>query len=671
MTDNSHILSRDNTLWLQGASAMMIMLMHFVMQLDGYPRVLNVLGSVGVAVFLFLSGFGINESYKTRGLEGYWRKRICRVVIPCWIVFMFRLPFAERFDAVQLFHNLIFTDSDLWFIDYILRWYAVYWIGRRLMPRHTTLLLVAASVVSVFEQQLMSEQSLSFLAGYLVSRHYDGIKRIHQGRMALVGAACLVYGAVFMILKQQPAVRPCIGTLPFNLLLLNIKLPFAITVLTLPYLLTAVKKIVPLKTCGRISFEIYIVHASFMPFVTDIPTLCAGVVFSLVIASVFHLVCNRLRQPDQFLRCMAEVLFVGVCYLLACKYTMRATAHFGYIVVPYILLLCVVLWTLYAHREWWTKHTGRKGVWTAVAGLALLSVAVNLHTDPMALAVDRWSALAHPIAALFDGKFPYTAQTHLGGYASPFPVWMVLHIPFWLLRDVGLSLPLCALAFVWSVWYLRGEKAAAIAAVLLLLCVNYWYEVAVWSDFIGNFLLLSAFVNLLLTKEQRHPGYIERHFLAIAAICGLWLSTRLSTAFVFEVVLLPYFIRLKRRTQVFSLLIASLVFAATFLPLLLWDSDEMLFAQYNPFVLQTRQGTPAVTIVLVLLSTCLALWGRRTVERRLLAAGLIALLIPLITHVHNMYANGNWTDLYNSTYDITYYDAALPFLITLLSIDTK
>ena len=89
------IFSRDNTLWAQGLSILGIMLMHYVMQLDSYPRVLNIIGSIGVAAFLFTSGFGINESYKHNGLGGFWRKRVLRVILPCWIVFLFRLPFAD------------------------------------------------------------------------------------------------------------------------------------------------------------------------------------------------------------------------------------------------------------------------------------------------------------------------------------------------------------------------------------------------------------------------------------------------------------------------------------------------------------------------------------------------------------------------------------------------
>lgn len=116
----THMFSKENTRWMQGLSALMIMTMHFIMQMDNYPRFLNILGSIGVAVFLFVSGFGLNESYKTSSLKGYWKKRFLRVIIPFWIVILFQLPLIEaKFDIEHFLQNIFMLDSDLWFIDYI------------------------------------------------------------------------------------------------------------------------------------------------------------------------------------------------------------------------------------------------------------------------------------------------------------------------------------------------------------------------------------------------------------------------------------------------------------------------------------------------------------------------------------------------------------------------
>lgn len=239
---NGHILSRDNTLWMQGVSALPIMLMHFVMQIDGYPRILNILGSIGVAVFLFVSGYGLNESYKAHGIKGFWRKRLVRVILPCWAVYLLQLPYREHFDAGALLHNLTFTGSDLWFVDCILRWYLVYWIARSFIPKHTTLLLFAFAVCNIFQQQLYSEQAFSFVCGYLASLHIDRLNGMGRTRILRYSGIAVAYGIAFYLLKQMPCIQQVKGTLPFNLILLNIKLPLAAGVIALPYLVPAIKK---------------------------------------------------------------------------------------------------------------------------------------------------------------------------------------------------------------------------------------------------------------------------------------------------------------------------------------------------------------------------------------------------------------------------------------------
>lgn len=52
-------------------------------------NVLNWGGGVGVAIFLILSGYGLTESYLSEGRidsKKFWKKRICTVMIPYWII---------------------------------------------------------------------------------------------------------------------------------------------------------------------------------------------------------------------------------------------------------------------------------------------------------------------------------------------------------------------------------------------------------------------------------------------------------------------------------------------------------------------------------------------------------------------------------------------------------
>ena len=660
MTRNTDILSHENTLWTQGISAIMVMLMHFIMQIEGYPRIVNILGSIGVAAFLFISGFGLNESYKKSGLAGYWHKRIVRVIIPCWLVFLFKLPFEEQFSLSRLVHNLLFTDSELWFVDYIVRWYIIYWLARRLSTRHTTKILAGFSVAFIFAQQLMCEQAFSFFCGYIVSQHYDKVRQTSRGRIIKFTAAAFAYGTAFMLIKEIPFVRRYIGTVPFNVILLNIKLPLAVAIITAPYILPQLKRLRPISWFGKISYEIYIVHFFVLPFVTDFLSIIKYMAASTVIAAVFNRINNELK--NNFTTVFTSILYIAVCYIMACKYSMRATEHFGYVSMSYAVILALVT-LLFNRRKTIISRHSEAIFWSMAVIMAVAMAAVQYHFDPMQNQVDRWSAIANPLTAMFSGQFPYSAQTHLGGYASPFPVWMVFHIPFWALGNVGLSEIFTALLFVISIKAAYGSQAGIKATVLLALSLNLWYETAVRSDLISNFLLLASFINLLICKKITFSKYP----FMLAAIAGLWLSTRISTAFPLFIMFFPFWLRLSAGRKVSTLLIAAAVLCLTFLPFALWDWHELFYAENNPFSLQSRQGRPADSLLLLAVAVIMALKWKGNNKMLMLFSAIMLILVPVLAYGHNMYVYGNWTDIFNSAYDITYLDASLPFCITLMA----
>lgn len=664
------LLGRTATLWTKGVAAIMVVVMHYVMELESYPGWVTILGSIGVAAFLFLSGFGLNESWKLSGTEGFWRKRMVRVVLPVLFVYAVGVPFWEEFSLVHLLHNFTFRGSDLWYIDYTLRWYLVYWASRRFMPRATTWMLTAYAVVCIFKVPLCAEQSLSFLAGYLASCHIGWLRQRGKGWLLKAAAVAAAYGAVFTVINALPQMQGMKGTLPFNLLLLNIKLPLAIPLIIAPTLLPWLTRLKPVNWIGKISFELYIVHINFLPFITGSAVRALTYsAYSLIMSTSLHGLCQWMKGKGRLVPTMALMLFGLVSFTLACKYTMRVTPMFGYIVVPYLMLLAGgAMLALTLQKKW----LGGKAVfWTTLAMMAVAMMAVQYSIDPMQNQVDRWSALAYPLHDLLHGHFPYLAQTHLGGYASPFPVWMLFHLPFYLLGNVGLSEVACSVAFAYTLRLLAGYRGGTMAALLLMACCPVWYEVAVRSDLISNFLLLAAFINLMIYRKVDFAS--RTWMLSIAA--GLWLSTRLSTAFPLFIMFFPYWLHMPVRRKLLTPVVIASVFALTFLPLVLWDAHALFFSEYNPFVLQSRQGHPMDAVLMVVIAALLAYRPKSrlhtpSVPRTMLCCGVILLLVTAITFAHNMYIDDSWTKIFLSQYDITYLNSALPFLITAMVLGT-
>lgn len=665
MTENN-ILSRQNTLWMQGVSALLIMLMHFVMQLEDYPRFFNIFVSVAVAVFLFISGFGINESHKINGINNFWKKRFLRVIIPCWTIFLFQLPFVEHFNSVQLLKNLTFYASDLWFVDYIIRWYLVYWISRRFFTKNTKYILFVFGIYNVFQQQLYSEQAFSFFCGYLASEYVGKLNKLNKKHVLKYTCLSVIYGIIFLLIKEIPTIQQIKGSILFNVILLNIKLPLAMSIIAAPFLFPLLKKIGIFNKLGKISYELYIVHYNFMPAITGIISIFIYSAYSIIISVILRRINQFLSKKSYFIYSLTGILYIGICYTLMCKYSMRVTEHYGYICIGYALVLALDI-LFFATKEEEEKKINKYLPYLFAATTTVLVIGlliVQYHFDPLTNKVDRWSALAYPIQNLFNGQFPYSAKTHLGGNASPFPIWLVFHIPFYLLQNVGLSEIFTCMIFIYSIKLLSGYKAAIKATLLLFLSINLWYEVAVRSDLISNFFPLAAFINIL----QVYQINFKQHPWILSVCVGLWLSTRLSVAFPLFILFFPYYIKLKVKKQILIPLLIVGVFAMTFLPLILWDAKELFGAENNPFSLQFRQGSPIATIFLVTIALTMSLTWKGSYQFQVLYSVIILLLIPIISYGYSMYIYGNWTDIFNSNYDITYIDAAIPFAITILSL---
>lgn len=283
--------------------------------------------------------------------------------------------------------------------------------------------------------------------------------------------------------------------------------------------------------------------------------------------------------------------------------------------------------------------------------------------DPYQLKVDRWSAIHNFIYNLFHGIYPYSAQTHLGGYGSPFPIWQVFHIPFYLLGNVGLSFFFSLGLFFASIWKSFSSKQLFCIFVLMLLSPAMLYECLVRSDLITNFFIVTSIINYLYLNSVD----VNRHWKKIAIIVGFLLSTRLATAIPFFIYILPVYRKFSRGQQIMFPIYIICTFIITFIPFMFWNGEMLFFFQYNPFILQTRQGSMAIVLLLIPLFTYLALSWQNDFRLLMYHISLAMIFLVALTFAYNMYATNTWNELFQSRYDITYLDMSLPFLLTLVS----
>ena len=354
-------------------------------------------------------------------------------------------------------------------------------------------------------------------------------------------------------------------------------------------------------------------------------------------------------------------LFVLINVLFVDKYSTRVTEWHAVVSAVYALLMIGVIWIIpYLLKR--LLHP-KRWMWLGVGGLILAGIGIQYAIDPMGLQVDRWSAIHHFLDGMLEGIYPYGQQTHLGGYGSPFPVWQILHLPFYALGNVGLSIFVVLGIYIFTLWKIYGNQVGLVATILLLLSPAIWYEIAVRSDLITNIMLVAILVEWLMYYRVD----IGKQTVALGILAGLLLSTRLVAVIPLAVVYGYAFLKLGWKKQCLFLGVVASVFALTMLPFVFWQGSTLLFFEYNPFVLQTRQGSMLALGLFAVIAIGITLYQKENLGMRHIVTGGLLTCLVVIAFVEKMWIEHAWNALYTSMFDITYLSVALPFYIIAIS----
>lgn len=354
-------------------------------------------------------------------------------------------------------------------------------------------------------------------------------------------------------------------------------------------------------------------------------------------------------------------LFLVINVLFVDKYASRITEFHLFVSLVYLILGALIVWIV-IKKLIPSQHTSK---WLMAIGISFftLAIIVQYFVDPISLQVDRWSAIHNFLAGMLSGEYPYGQQTHLGGYGSPFPVWQILHLPFYFLGNVGLSIFIVVLAFIGTLSYIYSNKVALMATILLVISPAFWYEVAVRSDLITNIMLAAIIVEWLSYKRIKLADYP----IPIGILSGLVLSTRLIALIPICVLYGYEFLRVDWRKQSVFILTTITTFVITFLPFLFWEGSTLLFFEYNPFILQTRQGSLGVLLVFAVIAIAMTIYLKENQTYRAALTGLILNILVAMAFVEKMWQQHLWDALYSSAFDITYLTIGIPFYIVHLS----
>ena len=289
------IFSLDFTNCLRGVAILMVMVGHVSGMMN--TVLFTPLGGTGVALFLLLSGFGLNESFKKQGLTFYWHKKVLRVLLPYFFVASLLYLFRWDFTWQGYLLDITGIKTHYWYIAFLVKWYVVFWITSKYCLRYRTILLLVMSMIILFLfPNIEAEQAFSFPMGMLISMHLNRVKTIKVKNVIIITCLMFIVGTLFLLIKQHPIVRAQMSTWIYNVVQLFIKLPYAMFIVCLLRLFPQCIKSKFLLFSGIICYELYLVHMPFWNYVEN--TVWSGLllfIVSFAISYPFYLINNNIK----------------------------------------------------------------------------------------------------------------------------------------------------------------------------------------------------------------------------------------------------------------------------------------------------------------------------------------------------------------------------------------
>ena len=292
---------------LKGVAILLILICHMFGYFGNGIVIFTPLGGIGVSMFVFLSAYGLNESWKMTQHTGWWRKRFVTVIIPYAIIQLLMFWSHRQFSFLLFVMDVFLVKPKYifgWYLNYILLWYLIFYFTMRSksLKKHKNIVFVIISIVMFFlNSEIRAEQSLSFLAGIIYSEcEYKPIRKFLYGWEK--GIIMILIGVSFLAFKQTTLIREA-HYLIFNFVQLMIKLPIGLGLCVLLSTVFVCKRSLGIASLilnyvksffsmlGKASYEIYLLHGYVL---YSMPKSHIGVVAFIFLLFLFTFILRRL-----------------------------------------------------------------------------------------------------------------------------------------------------------------------------------------------------------------------------------------------------------------------------------------------------------------------------------------------------------------------------------------
>ena len=288
-------MSPDFTIAGKGVAILLVICCHMV---GHWIRYFTPLGGIGVCMFLILSGYGMNESYRKNGIKNYWRKRLICFIFPYAFLETIRLlPNIEKCSAGSYLMD-IFCIRPLhpfgWYMRYLLLWYIIFYLSNILIKNQKgrMIIILSCSIILFLifrNHELEAEQSLSFPAGILLSELLRGENKKKEITNPKNMWICFCIGIFVLAVKQTRFVRS-FPVPAYNVVQLIIMFTLGSFCIMLLDKVKQLKIIRGVYLVGLFSFELYMIHGIIMEYISM--NTYQNVLLFILVSFVFSIVAQ-------------------------------------------------------------------------------------------------------------------------------------------------------------------------------------------------------------------------------------------------------------------------------------------------------------------------------------------------------------------------------------------
>ena len=352
-------------------------------------------------------------------------------------------------------------------------------------------------------------------------------------------------------------------------------------------------------------------------------------------------------------------LFVFINVIFIIKYTSRLN-----ILSPYlfgILYSFAVVFFLFLYSFPLKKEKTYNFIFYFLSVLFFaLTIYINYKVDTYKLNVDRWSAMEVGIKSLLNGNYPYTAIDHMGGRTSNLPTLFFIGIPFYLIGNIGYLQSFAFLVFI-GILFLSFStyRERLLGLLLLIISPAYLWEIYVKSDLMSNFILVLFFIAFVYKKI--YPKYKNNIYLLSFLSTSLVLS-RLTAIIPLALLLFRKFYKSSTLDKLKFLSVALFTVILFFYVAFHNVESLVIFKHYNPFELQNRQLPFIVSLILVASSFILS-FRINNYKIQIYYSVFLLFISVFLAFLLRIYKSGISESIFNSRFDISYFNIVLPFLI--------